>query len=48
MLRTWERNFSPVVILLPDDVGWRDKNVRILADEIAFYNQASNNVGYLS
>jgi hypothetical protein len=41
VLRTWERSFSPVVILLPDDAGWRDKHVRILADEIAFYNQAS-------
>lgn len=39
VLRTWEK-ISPVVIVFPDEHGWRNKQMRIFADEIAFYNQA--------
>ena len=39
VLRTWEKNRSPTVILLPDEKGWKSKNVRIMADEISFTNQ---------
>jgi hypothetical protein len=38
VLKTWERNRN-VVILLPDEYGWRSKPSRVFADEIAFYNQ---------
>jgi hypothetical protein len=33
-----ERN-SAVVVLLPDEAGWRSKDVRVFADEISFFNQ---------
>ena len=39
VLRTWERH-ATVIVLLPDETGWRDKNVRIFADELSFFNQA--------
>lgn len=39
VLKSWERN-SAVVVLLPDEKGWRDKDVRVFADEISFFNQA--------
>jgi hypothetical protein len=39
VLRTWERRAS-VTVVLPDERGWRDKDVRTFADEIAFNNQA--------
>ena len=39
VLRTWERQ-STVVVLLPDEAGWRDKAVRVFADELSFFNQA--------
>ena len=38
VLRSWERR-STVVVVVPDERGWRDKDVRIFADEIAFNNQ---------
>lgn len=38
VLRSWERR-STVVVVLPDERGWRDKDVRVFADEIAFNNQ---------
>lgn len=38
VLKTW-RKHSPIVILLPDiEHGWRSKEARILADEIAFFH----------
>jgi hypothetical protein len=39
VLRTWEK-ISPVVVVVPDEAGWKDKSNRIFADELAFYNQA--------
>ena len=39
VLRTWERSAS-LVVLLPDERGWGHKANRVLADEIAFANQA--------
>ena len=39
VLRTWEKRHSPTVIMLPDEKGWKSKNVRIIADEISFANQ---------
>jgi hypothetical protein len=27
------------VVLLPDEAGWRSKDVRVFADEISFFNQ---------
>ena len=36
-----ERN-SAVVVLLPDEAGWRSKDVRVFADEISFFNQVKN------
>ena len=38
VLRSWERR-STVVVVLPDERGWRDSGVRVFADEIAFSNQ---------
>ena len=40
VLRTWERNHSPVVIFVPNEKGWRSKDMRVIADEISFNNQA--------
>ena len=40
VLRTWEKNRSPTVIMLPDEKGWKSKDTRIIADEISFTNQA--------
>ena len=28
------------MVLLPDEKGWRSKDVRVFADEISFFNQA--------
>ena len=28
-----------MVVLLPDEAGWRSKDVRVFADEISFFNQ---------
>ena len=39
VLRTWEK-VAPVVVVVPDDLGWRNTENRLFADEIAFYNQA--------
>lgn len=39
VLRTWESKRSPVVILLPNEKGWKSKDMRIIADEISFNNQ---------
>lgn len=39
VLRTWEK-ISPMVVVVPDELGWRNKENRVFADEIAFYNQA--------
>ena len=39
VLQTWEK-LSPVVVLVPDEEGWRSKDTRVFADELAFYNQA--------
>ena len=40
VLRNWARS-GAAIILLPDKlVSWRDKSIRILADEIAFATQA--------
>ena len=39
VLRTWERN-AVVVVLVPDERGWRSRAMRVLADEIAFLIQA--------
>ena len=39
VLRTWEKH-ATVIVLLPDETGWRDKNVRVFADELSFFNQA--------
>ena len=39
VLRTWERNRSPVVILLPDERSWKRRETRLLADELSFSNQ---------
>jgi hypothetical protein len=36
-----ERN-SAVVVLLPDEAGWRSKDVRVFADEISFFNQVKS------
>ena len=39
VLRTWERN-AVVVVLVPDERGWRSRAMRVLADEMAFLMQA--------
>eukprot|EP01041_Mallomonas_annulata_P003589 gene3589-7133_t len=39
VMRSWERT-SSVVVVIPDETGWRSKANRILADEISFSNQA--------
>jgi len=39
VLRSWERS-PTVIVFVPDELGWRDTGNRILADEIAFANQA--------
>lgn len=39
VLKTWVKN-SAAIVLLPDEEGWKSKKIRVLADEISFYNQA--------
>jgi hypothetical protein len=39
VLRTWEK-ISPVIVMIADEKGWRNKENRVFADEVAFYNQA--------
>jgi hypothetical protein len=39
VIKSWEK--SPTIILLcPDKLGWRGKSSRIIADFLAFSNQA--------
>ena len=39
VLRSWEYA-STVVVVVPDQYGWRDSKNRVFADELAFFNQA--------
>ena len=34
-----------MVVLLPDEAGWRSKDVRVFADEISFFNQVTTDIG---
>ena len=38
-LKTWTR-MSSIVVLIPNELGWKSKDLRILADEIAYFHQA--------
>lgn len=39
VLGLWEKTLA-VVVLLPNELGWRSSQIRILADEIAFHHQS--------
>ena len=39
VMKSWEKT-SSLIVLCPDINGWKDKNNRIIADELAFSNQA--------
>lgn len=39
-LQSWTRKHA-AIILLPSEIGWRSKSMRVLADEIAFITQST-------
>ena len=39
VLKTWEK-VPTVIVFCPDETGWRSKSNRVIADELAFANQA--------
>jgi len=39
-LQSWTRKHA-AIILLPSEIGWRSKSIRVLADEIAFITQST-------
>ena len=39
VIKTWSKTAS-VIIVCPDEEGWRSKSNRVIADELAFTNQA--------